>query len=185
MKARTPNRAGAGAGILALLLLAGGGCAVRPLDRTLSTLSDVSADLITSLEERTDLQKLRVLVYEIHRLSPVNPRVGRRHGAREAYGHGSKIGSLLEHEFVVHLSRHLNIVESEHTAGHEATATEADLKEMAEGHGANAVLAGDYMEIGDDVYVSIRIVDVESMVVLGAARGIFDSGSLRVLGKSL
>ena len=44
------------------------------------------------------------------------------------------------------------------------------------------MLVGDYVEIGDEVYVSLRVIDIETMLVIAAARGVFEAHSLRLLG---
>ncbi len=164
-----------------LLILLASGCIVGPLEPTLDELSDVADRLVSAIEKRTDLQRLRLLVYEIHPMLPQKPRASRRHPAEAVHDQATPIGLVLEHEFVLHLSDHVNIVESEH-ADHQRSATEAELKTVANRYGANAVLAGDYIQIGKDVYVSVRVIDVESMLVIGAARGVFRSRSLRRLG---
>ena len=113
-----------------LLILLASGCAVGPLEPTLEELSDVADRLVSAIEKRTDLQRLRLLVYEIHPMLPQEPRASRRHPAEAVHHEATPIGSVLEHEFVLHLSDHVNIVESEHT-DHQGSATEAELKKVA------------------------------------------------------
>jgi hypothetical protein len=164
------------------LVLLPGGCVVTRLEPALDSLSGVAERLVSAVERRTDLSRLRLLVYEIHPMSRLDPRANRRHPAVVVHHEASQIGAVLEHEFVLHLSEHVNIVESEHSDRHQDSADEAGLKAAAKHHDANAVLAGDYIQIGKDVYVSVRVIDVDSMLVIGAARGVLRSGSLRRLG---
>ena len=180
MNARTAALAGA--------LLVASSCSSPPLEGTLDSIEEVCEELVDNLEHRADAGSLRVLVYEIHATSPDNPHVSRGGNQECAPGHshGDGLGSLLEHELVVRLSSHLNVVESEHAAPrdeeeHEEEHEEVGLRTFAEHYGANAVLAGDYMTVGDQVVLTLRIVELQSMLVVAAARAVLPAESLTVL----
>lgn len=169
-----PRRPGFPAAVLLLgVALGPAGCATTPLSRS---VSEIAERLAASLEQRKDARALRILVYEIHATEASNPRVGR---ASAAPAHGDDLGTLLEHELVVALAPRLNIVEAERAAAGSELLVGAGLKRLAEHFGANAVLAGDYLrEEGGGVRLSLRIIDVDSMLVVAAATGVIPAGGL-------
>jgi hypothetical protein len=134
------------------------------------------------VKKRTDLERLRVVIHEFHKVSAEDLH-GRKDWNTAEAGHSvCSMAPVLEREFVLRLSPRLNIVEPERTPLQANGAVPADLKTTAEHHRANAILVGEYVEIGDQVYVSLRIVEVETMLVIAAARGVFAADSLRLLG---
>jgi FlgO protein len=159
------------AGLVFALLSSG--CASAALAEPVAALAD---DLMRSLEQRKDPRTMMVLVYEIHEVNTSNPHSGQ--GGDEEAHIESEIGTRLEHELVVALSGKVNIVESEHADGRSAGPGDAGLRELAESYGANAVLAGDFVEKQGELHVTLRIVDIESMLIVAAASSMIPRSSL-------
>ena len=163
----------------AVLLAATSGCHSTP---TLSTATEtLSRDLRGRLEVRTDPSKIRLMVYEIH-AQAVHEEDTPHHGVG---GHGVDHGGdderdydvaeEIEHELVVALSSQFTLLESEHPFARNASfgrsdrlsETELDLFRQL---GATAVVVGDYFFIGyDTIRVGVRVVDLETNVILAAA----------------
>jgi len=177
----------AGSSFLILLLAsASAACSVFPGNMRHS-VDQICTDLLSATEKRQDLGPLRVMVFRIHQLegTPAGPQ-------KVKYNPGPE----LEHEVVVSLAPRLNIVESEyskpgtldaasgaeeeHSASkereedkHSEGEHEIDLQILAERHNATVILVGDWSWLdSESLTLSLRLVDVRSGLVIGAARGV-------------
>jgi len=148
-------------------------CAVRPLE---VSVDDITRDLVAKLQQREDLNKLRILVLGFHRTSEHNPWVGDTH-EDPAEEEGDAFAILLGHEFVIALSSLANVVESEY-APVLGDASPASLADLARRFDVDAVLAGDYTVQNGTVVISARVIDARSAVILAATKGSFPVSDL-------
>ena len=147
------------------------------------TVASLSDQLVDNLERRISTSSVVVLVLEIHaspgsrhdeeRVSPRSLRGETADGPdRGEHGHlADPIGAELEHAFTVELSRRLNVLDIEHAQALGVSASEEDVLNLTKELGATHVLVGDYVEKGDGLALSLRLVDPESVLIVAAARG--------------
>lgn len=146
---------------LSLILLAS--CASTPQRESVvlpveGAVEELSSQIVSTARLRTDLSGMRVCVHDIQ--------------AREgASARSAAIGDALEREFVVALSNDLNLLDAEFS-GADAPSLEVDgPSSVGEHHGATHLLVGSYHERGEDLVVTVRLIDAESHLIVSAARG--------------
>ena len=156
---------------LALVTVGTSGCASlfeRGLDKS---VEEIGIRLVDAAQARFNVGSMRVWVYEIHETGPEPVVAVARYGVQPHHG-GDEIGVALEHEFTIALSNHLYLVEAEFYTpllGRTSGATQGDL---AAARGATHLLVGDYQRKGSELLVSVRLVDVESRLIVAAASGV-------------
>lgn len=157
-----------GRAAIGMLLLLATSCVTTRPPTLIDTVSSISGDLVQVAETRVNVGAMRLWVEEIHRTD-----TAAAHGAFGAtHSGGDSLGLILEHEFVVALSRRVNLVDKE-AAGNPETATlNPTLTDRAEFYAATHVLVGDYIEQGNDVMISVRLVDAKSRLIVAAASGL-------------
>ena len=155
---------------LAVTLSIGGACASTSasVEQTGEDVTLLVDELVEFARQRVELSQMRVLVKEIHELRSAPATV------REAAApvrHGDPISEVLEHELVIALASRVNVVESEFTAPAVTKASAVTLSDVASTYGATHLLAGDYMRSDDQLVVTVRLIDVDTRVIVAAARG--------------
>jgi len=115
--------------------------------------------LVCIAELRTDLRSLRVSIHEFRRdAAAVDARVVSDR-ARE-----DRIRHALEREFLLVLANRLYVVET-------GAASAAEDDAQAAPSGPTHLLVGDYVDRGEEIVLSVRLVDAHTGVIVAATRG--------------
>jgi len=157
---------------LAFLLLIPG-CRINPRPTTeRETIAKIADRLIDAAEMRVDLRQVHACLHDIHALVPegkVQPA--------EAAVTRTTLARELEQEFVLVLHSRMNLVEAD-LMPPPSEGEDTQVSSMAKYYGASHLLVGDYSIRDDDLLISIRLVDAESMIIVAAAGGTVPVSSL-------
>ncbi len=162
----TPSTALLALGVIGFIAVSG--CASVPAEGRTS-LDEIGTQLVEAAEFRANLGAMRVWLYEVHEIQP-EAASGRSGVGR---GHGDDlIGAALAHEFVIALSGKLNLVDAELFTPQTFQESDASLGDRAAAYGVTHLLVGDYVRSGDELAVSIRLIEADSRLIVAAARGV-------------
>lgn len=188
--------------ILTLLLLGTAACSSGSPLR--NSLDDLAGQLLQSVELRKDPSTIQVFVYEIHRIPGSSlkghdeaPDVGEEL-KHELVATLSPMIHVVESENLQPICRNpehdhygqavptapvsgrnspvvIRVPGRNAPASHEGGAGAVDVRQLASCQNANTVLFGDWVPINDHLFsLSLRMVDVDTNLVIGAARGTVD-----------
>ncbi len=187
---------------LALLLLGTAACSSGSPFR--NSLDDLADQLLQSVELRKDPSTIQVFVYEIHRIPGSSlkgndevPDVGEEL-KHELVATLSPMIHVVESENLQPICRNpehdhygqpvprapvsgrnspvvIKVPGRGTTPTHSEDSGLVDVRQLASCQNANTVLFGDWVPINDHLFsLSLRMVDVDSNLVIGAARGTID-----------
>lgn len=154
-----------------LLSIAAAACSVTPRPTAPETgpsaqqcVSAIVDRLVCIAELRADLRSLRVFIDEF-RPDPLesSTRVVSDRARRDRIRHA------LEREFLLVLANRLYVVETEPASVLDSVYADPDAPIVP--HGPTHLLVGDYVDRGEDVVLSVRLVDANTGVILAATRG--------------
>jgi len=154
---------------LLLAFLATTGCATTGTRVGSPAIEAITKRLIEGAELRTDIRSVTACVHYIHSLKP---KAGTS-AMRGVSGHGgnSPIGAELQQKFVVALSNHLNVVEFELIEASNPDLVMGNLKGLGASFGVTHVLVGEFVRREEELDVSVRLVDSESLLIVASASG--------------
>ena len=137
-------------------------------------IENIADRMIDAAERRIDVRNLRVSVQWIHNLGPTHTSGmwDTSHGSQEG------IGRRLQHEFVIALSRRLNVIEIELLTEEVEGLMAGGVSSLVTNYGITHVLVGDFVQEGNDLNVQVRLVDAESYQIVAAASGTISVRSL-------
>lgn len=127
-----------------------------------ASVGRIAERLVRSAELRTNLRSVRT------RIDTIEPEHGT--AGRFAADEGERIGTVLRRELMLVLVDDIYLVDSDADPHDRATLGEVSRAADAP-PGATHRLVGDYVCVGGDVYLSMRLVDARTHVIVAAARG--------------
>lgn len=137
--------------------------------RAEESVQRIAARLIDAAEQRTDLSSMRVVIDGVREAQPrfthPIPSLAR---AQEL----ETISAELEHELVMALSDRLHILDTRGQAASAPSSGPVDVGALAEHWGATHALVGEFVCKEDDLVVSVRLVEADSLLIVAAARGV-------------
>lgn len=132
-------------------------------------VTEITNRLIEAAELRVDMRSVRVCVHEIG----ADPMEARAMAASSLTVPGDDwVGRELQKEIVVAIANRLNVVDTELGRMDAPDLRKTKLHDAADHFGASHFLVGDYVSRGDEVILSVRLVDSESNLIVAAARGV-------------
>lgn len=132
-------------------------------------VTEIANRLIEAAELRIDMRTVRVCVHEIG----ADPMESRAMAASSLTVPGDDwVGRELQKEIVVAIANRLNVVDTELGRMNAPDLRKTTLHDAAKHFGASHFLVGDYVSRGDEVILSLRLVDSESNLIVAAARGV-------------
>jgi len=135
------------------------GCSTAPPQQPQrQTVAQIANRLVEVAEARADLRHIRAYVHEMNELSAADGR----HAT-------SAIATEIEHQLLLALHSRINVIDTQ--LSELGAASHADPLNSARSYHATHVLIGDYARDGDDLMVCLRLVDVESKVIVAASEG--------------
>ncbi len=156
--------------LLGGLLASSAACSSSP-STYYDSASLLAEDLLTQLEQRTDLRNVRLLVAQFQpcerasdgQIIPIyNPMMAARH----------RLSAMrIRHEIMGVLAPRLPVIEPDDNDPTRSTSV-TDLLNEAKELGATAVLSGNFTMEGDHVLVLLRVVSADDRVILAAAEGL-------------
>jgi TolB-like protein len=125
--------------------------------------------LVETVETRRDPQGMQIYVSDLK---------GTGRGRLESMT-GQAISEDLQHHVLMEINTKLNILEKGFMPPPELARPGSELRAWAKQTNATHVLVGDYVVRGDDICISLRLVDVETRLIVAAAGGMVPGGAGR------
>ena len=162
---------------LALGLLAGAaGCVAQterpedPADAFVRGVRIIADALVESAERRTDLSAMRLFIDELEEDLSMT-----LDGRTLASHEHAAVNKKLEQELMAALSNRTNLLDlgldlEPDRMSHPRSG--AELRELAEEYGATHAVVGSYVRQGENLLLSIRIVEVKTLLIVASARGV-------------
>lgn len=134
------------------------GCSTTPEPmHDQQSVTQIAEQLVEVAEVRADLRHIRAYV-QMKELSPA-------HNSRPT----AALATELEHQLLLALHSRINVVDTQLSRPEPETGD--DPLRAAQFYRATHVVIGDYARDGDDLMVCLRLVDVESKVIVAASEG--------------
>jgi len=167
---------------MGLLAFAAAACATgatreRDASESLSaSVAEIAGELVHAVEVRTDVSRMRVLVHEVLEGREEAPYALR---TQTTTAQSAQLARELEHELVLALSSRLNLLAVDQAERGAQAAPQESMQSRAERFGATHALVGEFVREGDDLLVTVRLIDTENLLIVGVARGLVPLESLQ------